>query len=628
MGFWNKVKQFFGAGADEPATQGPPASAELVAEIRRAVRRRMKKQKLFTVRNVARRVFGKGKVSADNLRVTYAAIGKFADAAFLQRFGYTRSTLTVGGASSWVFHPAGRDPWDHPAFREHKPGVATKAATAATAKQPSVSKATPAADAPDPLDTSGILGLSKNELRARALKINPFNTPWIGRVDTIPPQSDERTAIIDRGLILRGLLTEKQIEEIHRVGDLWLRFHDADRLAEAEARRRAESAVQDARAEREKIKQEKKRLATERDAARAREVARRKAEDIVFLGRGVSKPLADRRSNVEKLRERNLPVLATPGDVAAALGIPIPELRWLCFHSETVTRMHYVQFTVPKRSGGERLLSSPLPKLAKAQRWVLEDILERLQPMPEAHGFVKRRSTVTNAREHRGRDVVINLDLEDFFPSVTLPRVFGMFKNLGYSPAVATIFALICTEAPRRSVVYDGKKYWVAVGERGLPQGACTSPSLSNWVTRGLDRRLAGLGRRYGLGYTRYADDLTFSGPREARSKLAVFLSQVRHIVDDEGFSLQLKKGRLQRPGGRQLVTGIVVNDAERLGLPRDELRRLRALLHNAKKTGLMAQNREKLAHFEAYLRGKIAYVHMVQPDKAARLSSALDALG
>ena len=87
----------------------------------------------------------------------------------------------------------------------------------------------------------------------------------------------------------------------------------------------------------------------------------------------------------------------------------------------------------------------------------------------------------------------MNLDLEGFFPSIGFPRVRKVFAGLGYSPAVATILALLCTECPRRAVVYDGVRYHVAIGPRGLPQGACTSPGLSNQVARRLDRRLGGL---------------------------------------------------------------------------------------------------------------------------------------
>src|SRR4029079_11661853 len=128
-----------------------------------------------------------------------------------------------------------------------------------------------------------------------------------------------------------------------------------------------------------------------------------------------------------------------------------------------------------------------------------------------AHGFVPGRSTMSNAVPHVRRDVVVNADLKEFFPTISFPRVKGVFQELGYSPAVATILALLCTESPRREVTYAGRVWQVAIGPRALPQGACTSPALSNLPARALDARLTGMAQKLGWTYTRYADDLTFS---------------------------------------------------------------------------------------------------------------------
>jgi retron-type reverse transcriptase len=498
----------------------------------------------------------------------------------------------------------------------------------APAPAPDASKKKKEKDKPKDPYASEILGLSADELRKRALKIDPYRTAWIGRVDTIPPQSDERTAIIDRGLILRGLLTEEQIDEIHRVGDLWLKHHEAARLAGTVAKKRADEAIEELRREKAARKAEKKRLAAERKAKHEAEVKKRRATDIVYVGRGVSSGLADRRAHVEALQSHGLPLLATPAEVAAALAIPVPRLRWLCFHGEAIEKPHYVYFEVAKRSGGKRLLSAPHQHLGRAQEWILKNILEKLPLTPHAHGFVPGRSTLTNAQPHVGKHVVVNLDLKDFFPTITFPRVRGLFQDIGYSPAAATLLALLCTESPRRKVVYDGQPYWVAVGERGLPQGACTSPALSNLVARKLDRRLAGMSAKMGWTYTRYADDLSFSAPplvgedgKKGRGDIGLLMARVRHIVEEEGFAINPKKGRVQRAGGRQSVTGVVVN--ERPSVPREEVRRLRAILHAAKKTGLEAQNKDKIPHFEAHLQGKIAYIYMIDPRKAEPLARA-----
>jgi retron-type reverse transcriptase len=228
---------------------------------------------------------------------------------------------------------------------------------------------------------------------------------------------------------------------------------------------------------------------------------------------------------------------------------------------------------------------------------------------------------MTNAVPHVGRAVVLNLDLKDFFPSITFPRVKGIFQNLGFSPAVATILALLCTECPRRKVEYNGKTLFVATGPRGLPQGACTSPALSNLLARRLDSRLSGLAKKLGFVYTRYADDLTFSAAPDAAAKTAYLLARIRHIAADENLVVNEKKTRVQRPGRRQTVTGIVVN--KRPNVPRRLTKRLRAILHHAKKEGLAAQNRDKRDNFEPWLQGMLAYVQMVNPEKGKRLLEA-----
>jgi RNA-directed DNA polymerase len=357
------------------------------------------------------------------------------------------------------------------------------------------------------------------------------------------------------------------------------------------------------------------------------EIQRRKREDITYLGRGVSFGLSDRRSHVEKLKELGLPQLSSPADLAKALGLSVPSLRGLAFHAEATRTRHYVTFEVPKRSGGTRQLSAPLPRMKAAQAWILEHILEKLPTESPAHGFIAGRSTVTNARPHAGKPIVVNQDLVDFFPTITFGRVRGVFLRIGYSPAVATLLALLTTEAPRQEAKYAGTTYWVALGPRSLPQGACTSPALSNQIAVRLDRRLLGLANKRGFIYTRYADDLSFSGGVEMNEKLAPLLASVRHVVEEEGFSLHIAKGRVQRKGGRRTVTGIVVNEPHKLAVPREEIRKLRAILHNAKKTGLAAQNREGHPNFEAWLRGKIAYVSMIDRPRGEQLRAAFAAL-
>jgi retron-type reverse transcriptase len=444
---------------------------------------------------------------------------------------------------------------------------------------------------------------------------------WFGRRDLIPPADDPRTNLIDRGMVAHGLITPEELTEIHRVG----KEMDAVRPDLAMASHIAQRAVADDKEARRQLREQKKQEAAERKRKRAEEVAHRKATDIVYLGRGVSKGLVDRRANVEKLNARGLPVLATPADLASALGLPVPRLRWLAYHSDAVTTSHYIYFTIPKKGGGVRQLAAPHEQLAAAQQWVFTNILEKVPTHDAAHGFVKTRSTVTNAAPHVGKTVVLNCDLKDFFPSITFWRVEGVFRELGYSPAVSTILALLCTESPRREIEYAGSRLYVATGPRALPQGACTSPALSNLVARRFDSRLKGIAARLGWTYTRYADDLSFSGEGETLKQVGYMLARVRHIAEDEGFERNHRKTRVLRRNAAQSVTGIIVNDKPSVG--RDVVRRIRAILHRAKTEGLEAQNRQKLPHFKSWLRGMIAYIHMVNPQQGGKLLSAYRAV-
>lgn len=340
-----------------------------------------------------------------------------------------------------------------------------------------------------------------------------------------------------------------------------------------------------------------------------------------YMGRGVSRRLAQRVSDVARLVEFELPELHTPEDVAAALEIDVRRLRWLCWHAAATTRPHYVAFEVPKRSGGMRLLAAPHDQLGRCQQWILRNILERVPAHDAAHGFVRGHSTVTNARPHVGQEVVVNADLKDFFPSITYPRVAGIFRSLGYSAAVASVLALLCTECPRRHVELDGRTWHVATGPRALPQGASTSPALSNLAARRLDRRLAGLTDKLGWRYTRYADDLTFS-TSAAAGAMAYLLASVRRIAAEEDFALNEAKTRVLRQSTSQRVTGVVVN--RRLGVPRKLVRRVRAILHQAQQTGLAAQDRDGRADFTRWLEGTVAYIAMVNPQQGAPLREAL----
>lgn len=401
--------------------------------------------------------------------------------------------------------------------------------------------------------------------------------------------------------------------------------------AEAGSLQELQQAVADAEAalgqERERRQQESRERRAEQRARRlaAQEQRRREWEalrqgELVHAGGGVSAGLGPEPSDVVELQRRGLPVLHSSQELAAALGISISRLRWLTFHRRGATLVHYHRFEVPKKAGGMRSISAPKQALAAAQQWVLAQVLQPLAVEPQAHGFVPERSIVTNATPHLGQAVVANLDMKDFFPSIGFRRVKGLFRALGYGEHVATVLALLCTEPPRVAATVDGQRYQVAIGERCLPQGACTSPAITNAICRGLDRRLAGLAARAGFAYTRYADDLTFSGPQPGG--IGALLRKVRKVLADEGLAEHPDKTRVMRQGRRQEVTGVTVN--HKLSVDRRYWRELRAILHNAARSGLESQNREGHPHFAAYLRGRVEFVCMVDPSRREALQAAL----
>jgi retron-type reverse transcriptase len=259
------------------------------------------------------------------------------------------------------------------------------------------------------------------------------------------------------------------------------------------------------------------------------------------------------------------------------------------------------------------------------QRWILESVLARGSVEPAAHGFVTGRSIVSNAVPHVGAAIVVNLDLEEFFPTLTYRRVKGLFVKLGYAEEVATILALLCTEPRTVEVGLDGQTWHVARTPRFLPQGAPTSPMVTNLICRRLDRRLCGLARSLGWIYTRYADDLTFSGPAAVGATVGGLLASARRVVEAEGFRVHPRKTRVLRRGRRQEVTGLVVND--RLGVPRVQLRKFRALLYQIEKDGPAGKTWGAGGDVLASARGFASYVAMVDPARGAALRARVERL-
>ncbi|MBK9261018.1 MAG: RNA-directed DNA polymerase [Polyangiaceae bacterium] len=307
------------------------------------------------------------------------------------------------------------------------------------------------------------------------------------------------------------------------------------------------------------------------------------------------------RAKAKTPPKADVPPLKTPKDLAALLGVKVTALRSLS-RPGTGPGSGYVEFEIPKRTGGVRRISAPRMPLKRVQRTILDQILAKLPAHPAAHGFVEERSTVSNASPHVGAAIVVRVDIENFFPTVHYRRVFGFFFQ-HYGEEVAKALSQLTTHRPK---LPDGTVVWPGA----LPQGAPTSPAIANLVCRRLDARLAALAKKASANYTRYADDLTFSF-RDPPDRLGRFLWWVNAILQQEGFTENVKKRRIMRKGNRMAVTGLVVND--KVGIPREDRRRFKAILNNCRHHGVESQARGK-PDFAAWLRGYAAYARMVHP--------------
>ena len=311
-----------------------------------------------------------------------------------------------------------------------------------------------------------------------------------------------------------------------------------------------------------------------------------------------------------------LSALTSRDEVEALLGLSESELTAL-LRPGSGPGCPYFSFEIPKASGGVRVLHVPRAPLKRVQRSILRELLTALDVHPAAHGFVPGRSTVTNARPHVGARILVKMDLVDFFPTIHFGRLVGLFTYYGAGKEAARTLAAIVTHRPK---LPDGGVSWPSV----LPQGAPTSPALSNLVCRRLDARLTGLASEVSGVYTRYADDLTFSFGEAPSKGLGHFIWWVNQIIGQEGFVENLAKRRVLRPAGQLRVTGLVTNDG--LSVPREARRRFRAVLHHCKRLGV---TKESTRHEEpkAYLLGFASYVAMVDPELGAKLRAKVKQL-
>lgn len=340
-----------------------------------------------------------------------------------------------------------------------------------------------------------------------------------------------------------------------------------------------------------------------------------------------------RRTSVGQLKWA-YPPIDNLRELATCLGTLDRTLDWLSRGPRGLGACsnHYRVQVVAKRSGGVRLIEAPKTRLKRMQREILDQILNRLPVHPSAHGFVRQRSVLTHVQPHLGQPWILRMDLEDFFPSIDGARIFGLFRSLGYPYEVVQALTNLTTNVLGMDTIHESIKNWVpreteprVIADLGrlyfrrhLPQGAPTSPTLANLIAFRFDCRLAGLAKAWGVNYSRYADDLLFSGTSITKPSISKMSDRVSAIALEEGFRVQHRKTTIVPRTQRQIAVGIVLN--EKTNMVRQEFERLKAILHNCRRFGPASQNRTGHANFAAHLLGRIHWLCSLNAARGRKL--------
>ena len=438
----------------------------------------------------------------------------------------------------------------------------------------------------------------------------PFELEEMLKLGFIKPDTDKDKKIIDKTekklIVDINLLSTKEKE----LNTIKKEIQDAQNteklLAEIKQKRIKRSK---------KIREERK--AAKDINKKAQQIADKQRRLITppFLGKRVSGKLNYNNGNIRQLKKSKLPIINDMQDLANFLTIDMGKISWLVYHREVTNIDHYNRFRIPKRSGSDRIISAPKTYLKEAQSWINTEILEKIQPEKEATAFRKNKNILDNALPHSNQGTVIRVDLADFFSAITFPRTRGLFSSLGYNSGVSSVLALLCTDTDRREVVYQSENWYVSQGPRKLPQGATTSPALSNLVARNLDRRIRGYLKYLEDDwiYTRYADDLVLSHP-DKNVDVGMLLTYLNRVIRDEGFKVNKKKTVIMRTPHRQMITGLVLHESG-VRVPKKYLKKVRAMVHNADQLISKGFNPDNIDE----IKGRLSFIKMVMPEYAEK---------
>lgn len=322
----------------------------------------------------------------------------------------------------------------------------------------------------------------------------------------------------------------------------------------------------------------------------------------------------------KRLIEQGLPVIFDIGHLAHYMNISKERLL------EIAHKKEYFYYLIPKKSGGMRRIIVPNDDLKSVQRWINKHILQVIKPLDCVTGFVRGRSIVNNAKIHENKKYILNLDIENFFESITIDRVEKLFFALGYKHEIALFMADLCTTTINEGYVRwklgeNRATYFESLMHKEKPflvQGAPTSPSIANLVCYRMDKKLMKYATRHEINYSRYADDITFSSNDMASLPKVLY---IKRLFVEEHFVLNEKKTKLLKEGMRQEVTGLLIN--QKVRVPRVYKKDIYRHLHFCLKYGGLSHFNRVNSHYNMsrdWLLGRIFYVNAVEPKEAKKM--------
>ena len=305
--------------------------------------------------------------------------------------------------------------------------------------------------------------------------------------------------------------------------------------------------------------------------------------------------------NKERLTEYKLPVIDNVATLFKALNLSVADAKKF-FYPYCRRTFLYRSYQMPKKLGGSREISIPIPELALVQKAINNVILNKFQMSSYCTGFKKNMSLIDNAKPHLNCKTLLKFDVKDFFGSIRYNKVYKQFKFYGYGNKVARLLTLLCVDA-------DDK----------LPQGAATSPTLSNLVCLRLDKRIGLLCKKLGYNYTRYADDITISSNTKlGKYEINYIKDTINLIVEEEGFKLNEKKTHVFKEGQQLVVTGIHINNGV-MKPSKSIINEIENAFYFISKFGLedhLKHIKCEKSNYLGHIYGLISYVYMINPQK------------